>query len=142
MFKFFRKLLCCFPKQEESVLVTAKIAPAVKHRKDRIPKKVRDAVWSKYHGDNNVGNCYCCNKEVQRYKAGWHCSHVIADSRGGEEKVDNLRVCCRYCNLSMGNQNLYCYIVEKKLPRMAEAIAYLEQHPDQKDSKRSKYYMK
>ena|SRR3972149_4511755 len=110
-----------------------------KHKRDRIKPDVRNQVWTKYHGGNNTGICYCCNRSIQRYHAGWHCSHVLADSRGGSEKIENLRTCCRHCNLSMGDQNLYTYIREKNLngPGSKNVNNYLEQHPSQKFDKRT-----
>jgi hypothetical protein len=58
---------------------------------------------------------------------------------GGEVSVDNLRVSCSGCNLSMGNQNLYAYIRDKKLngPGYKNIDAYFKKNPSQKDSKRT-----
>lgn len=105
----------------------------VKRKKDRIPKKVRDDVWYKYHRDETYGECYCCGKFIHRYKAGWHCSHVVADVKSGPEIVENLRTCCPHCNLSMGDKNLYAYIRDKKLngPGAKNVKAYFKQHPSQ-----------
>lgn len=110
----------------------------VKRKKDTIPKKVRDAVWVKYHGDKNVGICYCCGKEIQRYNAGWHCSHILSDVKGGEEIVENLTTCCPHCNLSMGSQNLYVYMKENNMqgPGKENIEKYLKEHPDQINDKR------
>lgn len=75
-----------------------------------IPKKIRDDVWIKYFNDQLEGECYVCKIRVTRYKAGWHCSHVIPACKGGKDIIENLRVCCPGCNLSMGNMNMYDYI--------------------------------
>ena len=98
-----------------------------------IPKKMRDEVWIKYQGTSEYGQCYSCGYSVQRYNGGWHCSHVVADSKGGPTTLRNLRVCCRHCNLSMGDQNLYVYILGKSLkgPGSKNAAKYLRLHPKQ-----------
>lgn len=78
-----------------------------------IPKKTRGDVWVKYNGNRDRGLCYTCGKTV--YRDGWHCSHVIARSKGGGVNVENLRVCCQHCNLSMRNKCIYDFIREKGL---------------------------
>lgn len=106
---------------------------------------IRNAVWVKYYGDQtNLGKCYCCNNIVQRYQAGWHCSHVISDALGGSYTVDNLRICCPHCNLSMGNQNLYAFIRDKKLIGLGSrnVKSYMNAHPDQSNSKRTNNWNK
>src|SRR5579871_4886928 len=70
--------------------------------KKAIPKEIRNQVWIKYHGNCNYGICYCCGNYIYRYNAGWHCAHVHSDVKGGKITVDNLRTCCKHCNLSMG----------------------------------------
>lgn len=115
-----------------------------KHKKDLIPRKVRNEVWIKYHGQTELGICYCCGISITRYRAGWHCSHVIADSKGGQETVENLRTCCRHCNLSMGNQNLYTYMKEHDMkgPGARNIADYFRVHPEQLVDKRGKSIIK
>lgn len=79
-----------------------------------IPKTIREKVWSSYHGNSDDGKCYCCGYSINK-NCGWHCAHVIPYAKGGPNTVENLRVCCARCNLSMGNQNLYAYIRDKEL---------------------------
>jgi len=101
--------------------------------KDKIPKAVREAVWEKYHGTKSTGVCYSCGERIQRYNKGWHCSHVLADAKGGEETVENLRTCCPHCNLSMGDQNLYVYMKAHNMkgPGKTNVNKYLKKHPSQ-----------
>lgn len=80
------------------------------YKKQQIPPKLRQKIWYNFFANNLVGICYCCKKEVHNVKAGWHCSHVIAEKHGGTLSFDNLRVCCAKCNLSMGTTNMYTYI--------------------------------
>ena len=40
----------------------------------------------------------------------FHCGHIIAESKGGELSVNNLKPICQSCNSSMGTQNMDEYI--------------------------------
>lgn len=110
-----------------------------KKKRERIPPDIRDNVWKKYHGDKITGICYCCGISIERYHGGWHCSHVKADVKGGPTVIENLRTCCKHCNLSMGNQNLYAYIRDKKLqgPGSKNIPSYLKKHPSQIKDRRT-----
>ena len=110
-----------------------------KKKKQAIPKKIRDETWVKYCGNSDEGVCYCCGKVVERYHAGWQCSHVHSENMGGEISVNNLRVNCCSCNLSMGNQNLYAYIRDKQLkgPGSKNVDAYFKKNPSEINSKRT-----
>ena len=109
-----------------------------------IPRKLREELWLKYCGNNNNGLCYCCGKVVNRYNGGWHAAHVISEDKGGETTLENLRVSCQHCNLSMGNQNLYCYIKVKKLkgPGRYKCKSYFTKYPLQIGDKRTNNYGK
>lgn len=109
----------------------------------RLTKEIRDEVWNKYH-NSDIGKCYCCNKEIERYNAGWHCSHVKAWNKGGEDVINNLRTCCRKCNLSMGDQNLYVYIKEKELKGLGSqnVETYLDNNRSQIFDKRTNNWKK
>lgn len=112
--------------------------------KDRIPTEIRNAVWNKYHGDRLRGVCYACGCSIERYNAGWHCSHVLAREKGGSIDVDNLRTCCPHCNLSMCDQNLYAYIRNKRLlgPGSHNVPYYFSLHPDQINDTRTNNWRK
>lgn len=92
--------------------------------------KRRHEVWEKYHGNAETGVCYTCGTQVPRRNKGWHCSHVQALARGGSNEVENLRVCCAHCNLSMHTTNLYLYTYQKKLtgPASRSAEQYCRKH--------------
>lgn len=111
---------------------------------NRIPTNTRNNVWTKYNGQKDRGYCYACGCIINRYNAGWHCSHVIAHSKGGSNSVDNLRPCCRTCNLSMGDQNLYSYIKEKRLKGEGSnnTFGYFIRHPMQIGDKRTNNWKK
>jgi hypothetical protein len=111
--------------------------------KKPIPKKIRDAVWVKYHGEKDEGICYCCGRIVYRDHAGWQASHVIAekspDGKPGEITVENLRVGCAGCNIGCGNGNLYVYIRDKNLkgPGSKNVDAYFKKNPSQINNRRT-----
>lgn len=109
------------------------------YKRIAIPKKLRNQVWLKYQGENNVGLCYCCATNITRFHAGFHCAHVKAEEKGGLTVLENLRTTCRFCNLSMGTMNLYAYIVEKQLigPGAKNAESYFSEHPSERYDKRT-----
>ncbi len=73
--------------------------------KRRIPAPVREIVWRRDCGDCLDGRCFVCGQTVSYNNC--HMAHVIPVKHGGGDQVDNLRVACQSCNLSMGTQNLY-----------------------------------
>lgn len=86
---------------------------AAAYKKTPIPKALRVQVWNVYIGKEiGVQMCPLCNSvEIQQGDGGtWHASHVIAEAKGGKTCIDNLRVCCRSCNTSMGTCEMieYC----------------------------------
>lgn len=113
--------------------------PPPSPKRTPIPKRVRDGVWQKYHG-NGYGVCYTCGCRLDpSIPRGWHCSHVISDNMGGQPTIENLRTCCPHCNLSMGDQCLYAYIASKNLhgPGRRNVNAYFKAHPEQRNSQRT-----
>jgi 5-methylcytosine-specific restriction endonuclease McrA len=134
MIKWLFKLVCDWlfnPKQIEG--------PKNKHKKAAIPKKLRDSVWVKYYGTADKGICYSCGIQVNRYNAGWNCSHVKSDAKGGSTTIDNLRVCCPGCNLTMGNQNMYAFIRDKNMtgPGSKHYNNYFKKYPNERFDKRT-----
>ena len=113
--------------------------PQTQSERKPIPSALRNSVWIQYHGRSNIGRCYCCGTSVTRYNRGWHCAHVKSDAKGGPTTLDNLRVSCPHCNLSMGDQNLYAYIRDKQLsgPGRRNINTYFRAHPDQKHDVRT-----
>ena len=114
------------------------------YKKIYIPVEIRNDVWAKYCGISKKGKCYVCGDEVQRYNNGWNCSHVKAEVKNGATIVENLRVCCPTCNKSMGDQNLYQYIIDydKKGDGHSNVKKYFRNNPDQLNDKRSNNFQK
>jgi hypothetical protein len=70
-----------------------------------LPAAVRAAVWNTWNGrDAGTGPCQVCGFDISHQD--FECGHVVAQSRGGRDTVDNLRPICRTCNRSMGADNL------------------------------------
>lgn len=120
-------------KQQEKKQQEKKQKTVEPHVRQRIPQELRNLVWDKYHHGQDRGVCYCCGVDIDRYHAGWHCSHVKSDAKGGLENVENMRTCCPHCNLSMGDQNLYAYMLDKGMqgPGVKNIKSYFKQNPDQ-----------
>lgn len=77
--------------------------------KRRIPPVKRKNVWETYMGDVMNAKCYCCGI-VEISAMNFECGHIIPESKGGNEDIDNLRPVCSSCNKSMGTQNMEDYI--------------------------------
>lgn len=103
-----------------------------------LTKKTRIEVWQTYFKTSDEGECYCCSYKLNIKN--WHCSHVIARDKKGTDEIENLRVCCPSCNLSMGNQNLYAYVEKTKLVGMASKNKrkYFVRHKSQVNDLRTK----
>ena len=69
-----------------------------------IPKRIRDKVWSKAFGDDEIGECACCKDVIEI--TSWECAHIVAHKCGGKTEEENLLPTCRSCNRSMGTENL------------------------------------
>lgn len=74
-----------------------------KHRKKKIPKALREAVWIQNVGRTFEHKClvgWCPNTmTVFDFQTG----HNIPESRGGATTLENLVPICSRCNLSMSN---------------------------------------
>jgi hypothetical protein len=78
-----------------------------KYKKKNIPATVKRLVWNKYIGEEiGKAKCLCCNV-TDITQLSFHCGHVIAESQGGENTVENLRPICQNCNSSMCSKNFY-----------------------------------
>ena len=69
----------------------------------QIPKAVREQLWLKTFGEKFKGKCqikWCSNTlNIFDFTAG----HNIPKSKGGSNKLSNLKPICSRCNLSMSN---------------------------------------
>ena len=75
-------------------------------KRKKIPKQIKTLVWNEYIGHDIMSNkCLCCKKEKIDIR-NFHCGHVIAESKGGDLTIKNLRPICAPCNLSMGSMSM------------------------------------
>lgn len=88
------------------------VEKAVHIKRKKIPKHIKTLVWKEYMGDNiTIGKCVCCKKENIEI-TNFHCGHVIAESKGGDLTIKNLRPVCAPCNLSMGTRSMNEFSIE------------------------------
>jgi hypothetical protein len=79
----------------------------IRKKKKYISAVVKRLVWN-----NNIGEelgkakCMCC-KVTDITQMSFNCGHIIAESKGGETTVSNLKPICQNCNSSMGTKNMY-----------------------------------
>ena len=65
----------------------------------------RQCVWIDFFGDSHVGNCPCCNVQMNKAESGWHCAHIDASRKMANYAephvwdVWNLVPLCNTCNL-------------------------------------------
>jgi 5-methylcytosine-specific restriction endonuclease McrA len=77
----------------------------VKKYKKKPLKAIRDILWEIHFGKSLIGNCYCCNEQIQ-YNKNYEAGHIEAEARGGKTEINNLKPVCRTCNRSMGTMNM------------------------------------
>ena len=100
------------PKKESPKKDTSKKDTPIKekYKKKPIPPPLKRNVWHKYIGEDiGKAKCLCC-KLADITQMSFHCGHIIAESKGGELSVNNLKPICQSCNSSMGTQNMNEYI--------------------------------
>lgn len=75
-------------------------------KKVAIPKYIKTLVWNQYIGEHRAeAVCACCRK-TQINVRHFHCGHVIAEAKGGDSTINNLRPICSNCNLAMGTMSM------------------------------------
>ena len=74
--------------------------------KKGIPSTIKRLVWNKNIGEEiGKAKCYCC-KSTDITQSSFHCGHVVAESKGGQTQVNNLKPICQNCNSSMGTRDM------------------------------------
>ena len=79
-----------------------------KGNKEKIPSKLREKLWIKTYGDENISKCpisFCNSILDNSKKNGWEAGHIISEYNGGTINIDNLKPICKSCNCSMGCKN-------------------------------------
>ena len=81
-------------------------------RRKNIPKHIKTLVWNKYIGvDIAQADCVCCRSQKINVRS-FHCGHVIAESRGGDLTINNLRPICADCNGAMTTKSMHEFTKE------------------------------
>lgn len=79
---------------------------SVKPKKQPIPSHVKTLIWNHWVGhDKAEAFCLCC-KVTKISIRSFHAGHIIAESKGGDMTVKNLKPICGPCNHSMGSMNM------------------------------------
>ncbi len=79
---------------------------SVKPKKQPIPSHVKTLIWNHHIGyDKAESFCLCC-KVTKISIRSFHAGHIIAESKGGDMSVKNLKPICGPCNHSMGSMNM------------------------------------
>lgn len=77
-----------------------------KYKKHTISQRLKTLVWNTWIGEEiGKSKCLCCKFE-EITQRNFSCGHKIAESKGGETNVDNLRPICHMCNFSMGTRDM------------------------------------
>ena len=79
---------------------------AIHVKRKKIPKHIKTLIWNKYMGvEIAQADCVSC-RSVKITNRSFHCGHVIAESKGGDLNINNLRPICEACNGSMGTRSM------------------------------------
>jgi 5-methylcytosine-specific restriction endonuclease McrA len=86
--------------------VAPKEGKSTTKKKQPIPNHVKTLLWNHWVGcDKAETLCLCC-KVTKISIRSFHAGHIIAESKGGDMTVKNLKPICGPCNLSMGSMNM------------------------------------
>ena len=96
--------------KEDRKRVLSRIDFTPNYKKRSIPTTLKRIVWNFWIGEE-IGKtkCMCC-KLTDITQLAFNCGHIIAESKGGELKMENLKPICQSCNSSMGKQNMHEFI--------------------------------
>lgn len=90
----------------------------------RISARKRTTVWS-----NGKQKCVYCKRSIDLQEA--TVDHVVPLSRGGSNRVKNMRNACKWCNMSKGNlsEKAFCSVIAiapKQWRKFSERFADLD----------------
>jgi len=78
----------------------------LKYKKKRISATLKRLVWNYWIGEEiGKSKCLCCNV-TDINQMSFNCGHIIAESKGGETILSNLKPICQNCNSSMASMNM------------------------------------
>lgn len=77
-----------------------------------VSSAMRARLWAHWMGPSvDEAKCPLCDETIKRTSPCWHASHVVAAANGGETVLENLRVLCAKCNLSMHDEHMRDYVL-------------------------------
>lgn len=88
------------------------INPDYIKKRPSISKDFRKKIWKEKIG-NKESICICCKEIITERNC--HLGHIIPFSLGGLTNSYNLHPICGNCNTSMANENMFDYIIQKKI---------------------------
>ena len=82
-------------------------ADAVKPcKKKKISAAIKKLVWNTNIGEEiGKSKCMCC-QSTDITQMSFNCGHIVAEAKGGETIVSNLKPICQNCNSSMGTNDM------------------------------------
>jgi len=93
-------------KEKDKIIIQSKDEIKKTSKKQSISSTIKKLVWNMHIGEEiGKSKCLCC-KVSYITQLSFHCGHIVAESKGGEMIVSNLRPICQNCNSSMGNKNM------------------------------------
>jgi 5-methylcytosine-specific restriction endonuclease McrA len=87
-----------------------------KKQKQKIPESTRSIVWRNHNGELMTGKCFCCVEKITYDKQGFHCGHIVPESKGGTIAPSNLRPVCASCNTAMQSRHMYEWMRSMHMP--------------------------
>jgi len=78
-----------------------------KRARRKIPKGVKQELWKKYFGKKYTGKCYVCSNPI--HITDFEAGHNRSLSKGGSDRITNLRPICGSCNNSMSTMSIETY---------------------------------
>jgi hypothetical protein len=86
--------------------VSVPIKPCIKAKKKKISAAIKKLVWNTNIGEDiGKSKCMCC-KSTDITQMSFNCGHIVAEAKGGDTIVSNLKPICQNCNSSMGTTNM------------------------------------
>ena len=83
-----------------------KVNPCKIVKKKKISAAIKKLVWNTNIGEDiGKSKCMCC-KSTDITQMSFNCGHIVAESKGGDTIVSNLKPICQNCNSSMGTINM------------------------------------
>ena len=92
--------------KENIIIINNEKNKKLKYKKKKISATLKRLVWNKWIGEElGKSKCLCCNV-TDINQMSFNCGHIIAECKGGETILSNLKPICQNCNSSMGSMNM------------------------------------